>query len=86
MKPRLIEGLVIDEQGKPVAGAYVTIQAATTDTPDIAGVTSPKGKFKLPLPKGDFSLVACTRTGKSGMTTLSKFNHFKFLPVIRLNS
>lgn len=86
MKPKLVEGRVLDERGHPVAGAFVTIQAKDVPVPDIASVTGAKGRFQLALPKGSFSVLAVTRNGQSGEAKLSNYSHQKFSPIIYLHN
>jgi hypothetical protein len=82
----LVEGRVLDENGSPVAGAYVTLQSDDSSVQDIAGVTTTEGRFRLKLPSGDFSVHAITKSGMHGMARLSQFNEDKFFPVILLHS
>jgi len=84
MKRKIVEGSVVDRNGRPVAGAFVTIEA-TAPHSDIAGVTTSEGKFRLEMPAGDFSVRAVTRSGMSGAKQISKFNHNKFSPIINLS-
>lgn len=39
MKSKFIEGYVIDEFGNPVTGAFVSVEASTYPTIDIASIT-----------------------------------------------
>jgi anaerobic C4-dicarboxylate transporter len=82
MKSKFIEGYVIDEFGNPVTGAFVSVEASTYPTIDIASVTGKNGLFKLILPPGDFSIIASTKTGKTGTKKISKYNHNKSSPTI----
>lgn len=82
MKANIIRGHVIDEFGKPVTGAFVSICESTSMAPDIASITAQDGTFKLLLPTGDFSLVAYTKSGKTGLKKISKYNHYKSTPTI----
>lgn len=82
MKPKIIEGCVVDEQGNPVKGAFVTVQGNAYSVIDIASVTGPNGIFKLALPCGDFDIVASTKSGKTGVKKISKYNHNKLSPTI----
>lgn len=84
MRRRIVEGQVVDKNGMPVAGAFVTIQAFARHT-DFASITSQEGKFRLELPEGDFSVHAVTRTGKKAVKNISKFNNKKFSPIINFS-
>lgn len=83
MKRKVVEGRVVDGDGRPVAGAFVTIESESRHS-DIASVTSREGRFRLELPNGDFELCAVTRSGKKAAVKVSKFNHNKFTPTISL--
>lgn len=82
MTQRVIEGCVVDEQGKPVKGAFVRVEGSTHAVIDIAGISGPNGVFKLAMPCGDFSILASTKSGKTGTKKISKYNHNKSSPTI----
>ncbi|WP_081071594.1 MULTISPECIES: carboxypeptidase-like regulatory domain-containing protein [Burkholderia cepacia complex] len=85
MNRNIVQGRVLDEAGKPVAGAYVTVQADEGQVQDIASITTSEGRFRLSLPRGGFSVFATTKTGMHGMVHLSEFNVERFSPIIHLH-
>jgi hypothetical protein len=48
--PVPILGVVTDDDGRPVADAAVSIEAAPVAVPDIAALTGADGSFSLPAP------------------------------------
>ncbi|MDO8042466.1 carboxypeptidase-like regulatory domain-containing protein [Janthinobacterium sp. SUN137] len=85
MSKDLVEGCVLDELGKPVAGAYVTIHSEESEVHDIASITGVEGKFRLVAPCGNFSLTATTKSGLHGMARLSEFSAERFAPIIKMH-
>ena len=81
----LVEGCVLDESGKPVAGAYVVIHSDESEVHDIASITGLEGKFKLVAPCGSFSLTATTKSGLHGTAWLSDLSAERFAPIIRIH-
>lgn len=63
-------GVVVDPDGRPVEGAYVTVEWGTAPTPEITLVTGEKGAFRLLLPDGDFRIVARTPDGREGVCVM----------------
>lgn len=57
--PALITGVVTDEEGRPVAEAAVSVQAAPVPVPDISALTGSDGRFTYapPVP-GRYTLAA----------------------------
>lgn len=49
-KSSLIEGLVLDARGHPVAGARISWARAPVPVPDMALLTDPNGRFALAAP------------------------------------
>jgi hypothetical protein len=61
MQDRVLRrGKVVDEQGRAVGGAYVTVVWGTAPTPEIARRTDAQGAFQVGLPPGRFRLEATT--------------------------
>ena len=48
--PKVLEGRVVDEAGRPVSGARVYFLKAPVAMPDTALLTGPDGTFALPAP------------------------------------
>ena len=84
MERKVIEGRVIDTYGNPIAGAFVTVETASSHL-DIGSVSTEDGKFRLVLPDGDFSIRAVTRSGLRGEERLSDIATSKFTPIISLS-
>jgi hypothetical protein len=59
-------GRVVDEDGRFVAGAFVTVVSGTTPVPELALVTEDDGTFSIGLPQGRFRLRANTADARSG--------------------
>jgi carboxypeptidase family protein len=49
---------VVDETGRPVAGAFVTVDWGTAPTPEITLLTDAEGRARLGLPTGRFRIRA----------------------------
>jgi hypothetical protein len=49
---------VVDETGRPVAGAFVTVDWGTAPTPEITLLTDAEGRGRLGLPTGRFRIRA----------------------------
>lgn len=62
----LRRGRVIDADGRPVAGAFVSVTWGTAPTPDIARRTGDDGAFKVGLPPGRFRIRATASESRSG--------------------
>jgi hypothetical protein len=59
MRDRVLRrGRVVDTDGRPVPGAYVSIVWGTEAMPDIARRTDAWGRFQVGLPRGRFRLEA----------------------------
>jgi hypothetical protein len=59
MRDRVVRrGRVVDRDGRPIAGAYVSVVWGTEAMPDIARRTDPEGRFQVGLPPGRFRLEA----------------------------
>jgi hypothetical protein len=67
-------GRVVDEAGEPVAGAFVSVAWSNVPYPEIALLTDAEGKVQMPLPKGQFRIVAHAADGRRGSieTTVSE--------------
>jgi hypothetical protein len=53
----LIQGTVLTDQGKPIAGASVFISRSPVSVPDIAQLSNAQGKFSLTVPAiGDYTI------------------------------
>jgi hypothetical protein len=57
---------VIDADGRPVAGAFVSVTWGTAPTPDIARKTGDDGAFQVGLPPGKFRIRATASESRSG--------------------
>lgn len=54
----IINGLVADPSGRPVAGAVVLVADSPQPVPDIAALTGEDGRFSIVVPApGDYRLV-----------------------------
>jgi hypothetical protein len=62
----LRRGRVIDADGRPVAGAFVSVTWGTAPTPDIARKTGDDGAFQVGLPPGKFRIRATASESRSG--------------------
>lgn len=63
----VVEGLVLDTAGNPVAGATVAVESATRPTRDIAALTTADGRFRLGgLLPGSYRLAARLGTTSGG--------------------
>jgi hypothetical protein len=62
----LRRGRVIDADGRPVAGAFVSVTWGTAPTPDIARRTGDDGAFQVGLPPGRFRIRATASESRSG--------------------
>ena len=59
MRDRVLRwGRVVDADGRPVPGAYVSIVWGTEEMPDSARRTDTEGRFQVGLPPGRFRLEA----------------------------
>ena len=54
--PRLVR--VIDAQGNPLEGAFVTVISGSAPTPEITLLTDASGRVRLGLPPGTFTIQA----------------------------
>lgn len=59
----VIEGVVTDSAGHPVADAVVAIAAAPGPTPDIAALTGPDGRFAIAAPLTGWYTISATAPG-----------------------
>jgi hypothetical protein len=67
MRERVLRrGRVIDADGRPVAGAFVSVTWGTAPTPDIARKTGDNGVFQVGLPPGQFRIKATASGSRSG--------------------
>jgi hypothetical protein len=67
MRERVLRrGRVIDADGRPVAGAFVSVTWGTAPTPDIARKTSDDGVFQVGLPPGQFRIKATASGSRAG--------------------
>jgi hypothetical protein len=67
MRDRVLRrGRVIDADGRPVAGAFVSITWGTTAMPDIARRTGDDGVFQVGLPPGKYRIRATASESRSG--------------------
>lgn len=57
---KLHKGSVVDETGKPVAGALVAVVWGTVPTPDIGRRTNHEGAFQVALAPGRYRIRAFT--------------------------
>lgn len=57
---------MIDADGRPVAGAFVSVTWGTAPTPDIARKTGDDGGFQVGLPPGKFRILATASESRSG--------------------
>lgn len=57
---------MIDADGRPVAGAFVSVTWGTAPTPDIARKTGEGGVFQVGLPPGKFRIRATASESRSG--------------------
>jgi hypothetical protein len=71
MRDRVLRrGRVIDADGRPVAGAFVSVTWGTAPTPDIARKTGDDGVFQVGLPPGKFRIRATASESRSGEVEL----------------
>jgi hypothetical protein len=67
MRERVLRrGRVIDADGRPVVGAFVSVTWGTAPTPDIARKTTEDGVFQVGLPPGKFRIRATAPESRSG--------------------
>jgi protocatechuate 3,4-dioxygenase beta subunit len=59
-------GRVVDADGRPVAGALVSVVWGTAPTPEIGRRTRDDGRFQVGLPPGQFRIQAVTVSGSAG--------------------
>lgn len=57
---------VVDEAGRPVAGARVVVLRATSPFPEVALVTDEAGRTTVMLPPGRFAFRALAPDGRTG--------------------
>ena len=57
---------VVDWAGRPVAGAFVTVEWGTAPTPEITLLTDAEGRAPLGLPAGRFRIRAAVPGGGEG--------------------
>ena len=57
---------IVDETGRPVAGAFVTVEWGTAPTPEITLLTDAEGRARLGLPPGRFRIRAAAPGGGEG--------------------
>jgi protocatechuate 3,4-dioxygenase beta subunit len=63
----LRHGRVLDEDGRPVAGAFVAVAWGTAPTPEIGRRTDASGLFQVALAAGgQFVVRATTTDGRAG--------------------
>ncbi len=55
----LIEGLVLDARGKPVAGARISWVRAPVNMPDVALLTNKQGRFTVAAPAPGAYTLRC---------------------------
>lgn len=55
---------VVDEPGRPVSGAFVTVDWGTAPTPEITLLTDTEGRARLGLPPGRFRIRAAAPGGE----------------------
>jgi hypothetical protein len=60
------QGRVVDVEGRPVAGATVSVVWGTVPVPEMALLTDANGGFRLALPPGRFRLRAHAPDSASG--------------------
>jgi hypothetical protein len=82
MKSKTILGLVVDDAGLPVKGAFVAVESSDFPAKDIAIITNENGIFKLELPGGDCCISAVTKSGLRGVKKISKYTSSKVTPTI----
>ena len=82
MKPKVVLGCVVDEEGVPVKGAFVVVEHSSVPAIDIAIVTGESGFFKIALPGGDCWISATTKSGMKGVKKISKYNSSVLTPTI----
>ncbi len=61
---------IVDEAGKPVAGATVAVVRSSVPFPEIALLADDDGVVDLRLPPGTFTFRAYGPTGQSGEATV----------------
>jgi hypothetical protein len=67
MRERVLRrGRVIDADGRPVAGAFVSVTWGTAPMPDIARKTGEDGVFQVGLPPGKFRIKATASESRAG--------------------
>ncbi|HYU80323.1 MAG TPA: carboxypeptidase-like regulatory domain-containing protein [Vicinamibacterales bacterium] len=79
----LRRGRVVDSQGRPVAGALVSVTWGTAPTPEIGRRTDDAGSFHVGLPPGRFRLQAIAVDGRTGETEVEGGSEIEI--VIRLD-
>ena len=57
---------VVDEKGRPVTGAFVTVEWGTAATPEITLLTNAEGRAHLGVPHGRFLIRAAVPGGSEG--------------------
>lgn len=62
----LRHGVVVDADGGPIEGAFVSVVWGTAPTPEIARRTDGHGAFHVGLPPGRFRVRAVTPDGRHG--------------------
>lgn len=55
---------VVDETGRPVAGAFVTVEWGTAPAPEITLLTDAEGRARFGLPPGRFRIRAAAPDGE----------------------
>lgn len=68
---RPVRGTVLGADGRPVAGAAVMVERGTAPTPEVARRTDDRGRFRLALPPGGFTISAHVPDGRSGSVDLA---------------
>jgi hypothetical protein len=66
MTERERRGQVLDDEGRPVPGALVTVVSGTVPVPELALIADHEGQVRLRLPDGRYRLRAIAATGQSG--------------------
>ena len=61
-------GIVTDAAGRPVGGALVEVARGTAPTPEIGYRTDARGRFRISLPPGRFTLRAVAADAGQGET------------------
>ncbi len=63
MAPAIVAGRVVDEDGRPIAGASVLFSASPVAVPDIAELTGSDGSFAMAAPSAGRYRVSVHASG-----------------------